>query len=258
MSTPPRRWMPPWASRVANATVSKAAAIIDPVVAAAAAAALCAVAVHRLEVGVDGQAAEVPSEVVCWVLLGLVVAGLRRWGLGTPRWEGEGWELVEGGESPGLEGGEGESQSQGLGKRAGGRVASAWSLGVVALALGVASAAVAEVGALLLFVSTVHTQSLAGLGRWWFSDCSARLDAAVAASGQDASTRGSEPRTGARNCCKYHLGNGTSRIGGGFCCGERDLCGTVAADYPVHGPASRLCCFDTQECRRSSFASVYP
>jgi hypothetical protein len=60
--------------------------------------------------------------------------------------------LVEGGESPSLEGGEGESQ--GLGQRGSGRAASGWSLGVVGLALGLASAVVAEVGVLLLFVST--------------------------------------------------------------------------------------------------------
>ncbi|KAK3293548.1 uncharacterized protein B0H64DRAFT_426130 [Chaetomium fimeti] len=150
----PRRHCFPWASRITTTittpmttATTAITAIIDPAVATTAAAALCAVATHRLGVGAS-PSAHIRSELVCWALLRLLVAGLRRWGSrrGGDRGEvGEGWELVDGGESAGEGGSEGGSRSPSA------RAASGWSVSVVALALAVVSGFAAEVGVLVLF-----------------------------------------------------------------------------------------------------------
>ncbi|KAH6622723.1 hypothetical protein F5144DRAFT_622861 [Chaetomium tenue] len=125
---PPRRWLPPWTDLLTipipkPPTTTTPLNILNPTATTTTTiTALLAVAICHWQVGLEGQAAECLSEVVCWGVLG---AG-----------EGEGGR---GGGGVG-EGGSGS-----------GRVASGWSLGVVALALGVVSAFAAEIGALVLF-----------------------------------------------------------------------------------------------------------
>ncbi|KAH6848235.1 hypothetical protein B0I37DRAFT_391808 [Chaetomium sp. MPI-CAGE-AT-0009] len=149
MSAPHRQHCIPCIPCAASPSLSRlaarATAVVDPVVAAAAAAALCAAAAHRLGVGASPEA-EVRSELVCWALLRLLLAGLRRWG-GRGR-SGEGWELVEGGDSEREVGSAGGSSGR---RGEGARAASGWSVNVVALALAVVSGFAAEVGVLVLF-----------------------------------------------------------------------------------------------------------
>ncbi|EAQ84079.1 hypothetical protein CHGG_10483 [Chaetomium globosum CBS 148.51] len=154
---PPRRWLPPWIEHLTTTIPVPKPLNLTTTLTALLAAVLATAICHR-QVGIQGQAAECLSEVVCWGVLGAVGAGVRRWGGGLGLGsrvggEGEGWELVGGGDGPEGEGEGGGrrgrgSEGRGLGA---GRVASGWSLGVVALALGVVSACAAEMGALVLF-----------------------------------------------------------------------------------------------------------
>ncbi|KAK4038195.1 glycosyltransferase [Parachaetomium inaequale] len=128
-----------WANTFTTATV-------DPVVGAAGAAGLCAVGVHWLSSSSAGgvsQSAEVGSEVVCWGVLPFLVAGVRRWGgAHQDRARGE-----RGGSGSGLEAGVGLLGGDG----GGGKAASSWSVGVVAVGVVVAACYTAEVGEVGLF-----------------------------------------------------------------------------------------------------------